>query len=250
MSPGAHGGICMAQVLLSMMAPLPPSASNPCSPAYDGMCALCPLSLQSLRLLWLVALSCRTPAGDSPLPADNAKAYFKRAKAHAAVWNEREAREDFMRVAHLDPAMAAAVKKELKQLGERMRKKHVEDRKRYQGLFQQPQGLWASKGQESGKVGNGAMLREEAPQGEVGVPETPGQGEQGSETKKAEQPGAGQAEQGTPRSGCGGAAPGGEAAQGQPVGAKVEVKDGTGLGEEGNLGTRGTEPESWNTLHE
>ncbi|NWH65611.1 AIPL1 protein, partial [Geococcyx californianus] len=67
---------------------------------------------------------------------DNAKAYFKRAKAHAAVWNEREAREDFLRVAHLDPSMAAAVKKELKQLGERMRKKHVEDRKRYQGLFQ------------------------------------------------------------------------------------------------------------------
>uniref|UniRef100_A0A669PV79 AIP/AIPL N-terminal FKBP-type PPIase domain-containing protein n=1 Tax=Phasianus colchicus TaxID=9054 RepID=A0A669PV79_PHACC len=67
---------------------------------------------------------------------DNAKAYFKRAKAHAAVWNEREAREDFLRVAHLDPAMAAAVKKELKLLGERMRKKHVEDRKRYQGLFQ------------------------------------------------------------------------------------------------------------------
>uniref|UniRef100_A0A8C3VCC7 AIP/AIPL N-terminal FKBP-type PPIase domain-containing protein n=1 Tax=Catharus ustulatus TaxID=91951 RepID=A0A8C3VCC7_CATUS len=68
---------------------------------------------------------------------DNAKAYFKRAKAHAAVWNEREAREDFQRVAHLDPSMAAAVKKELKQLGERMRKKHVEDRKRYQGLFHQ-----------------------------------------------------------------------------------------------------------------
>uniref|UniRef100_A0A8B9G223 AIP/AIPL N-terminal FKBP-type PPIase domain-containing protein n=1 Tax=Amazona collaria TaxID=241587 RepID=A0A8B9G223_9PSIT len=68
---------------------------------------------------------------------DNAKAYFKRAKAHAAVWNEREAREDFLRVAHLDPSMAAAVKKELKQLGERMRKKHVEDRKRYQGLFHQ-----------------------------------------------------------------------------------------------------------------
>uniref|UniRef100_A0A8B9CTH9 AIP/AIPL N-terminal FKBP-type PPIase domain-containing protein n=1 Tax=Anser brachyrhynchus TaxID=132585 RepID=A0A8B9CTH9_9AVES len=65
---------------------------------------------------------------------DNAKAYFKRAKAHAAVWNEREAREDFLRVADLDPAMAAAVKKELKQLGERMRKKHVEDRKRYQGV--------------------------------------------------------------------------------------------------------------------
>ncbi|XP_052529550.1 aryl-hydrocarbon-interacting protein-like 1 [Tympanuchus pallidicinctus] len=83
---------------------------------------------------------------------DNAKAYFKRAKAHAAVWNEREAREDFLRVAHLDPAMAAAVKKELKLLGERMRKKHVEDRKRYQGLFQQPRG---------GRAGMGGKQQEE-----------------------------------------------------------------------------------------
>ncbi|XP_074003600.1 aryl-hydrocarbon-interacting protein-like 1 [Numenius arquata] len=97
---------------------------------------------------------------------DNAKAYFKRAKAHAAVWNEREAREDFLRVAHLDPSMAAAVKKELKQLGERMRKKHVEDRKRYQGLFQPPRGPRVSEGQESGEVGNGAMLQKEAPQGD------------------------------------------------------------------------------------
>lgn len=62
------------------------------------------------------------------------------------MWNEREAREDFLRVAHLDPAMAAAVKKELKLLGERMRKKHVEDRKRYQGLFQQPRGGRAGVG--------------------------------------------------------------------------------------------------------
>uniref|UniRef100_A0A8B9QCJ9 AIP/AIPL N-terminal FKBP-type PPIase domain-containing protein n=1 Tax=Apteryx owenii TaxID=8824 RepID=A0A8B9QCJ9_APTOW len=50
----------------------------------------------------------------SPALPRNAKAHFKRAKAHAAVWNEREAREDFTRAAHLDPAMAAAVKKEMK----------------------------------------------------------------------------------------------------------------------------------------
>ncbi|XP_042334363.1 uncharacterized protein LOC121936308 [Sceloporus undulatus] len=68
----------------------------------------------------------------------NVKAYFKRAKAHAAVWNEKEARADFLRVAHLDPSLAAAVRKELKILGEKMRQKHVEDRKRYQGLFQHP----------------------------------------------------------------------------------------------------------------
>ncbi|XP_008936517.1 PREDICTED: aryl-hydrocarbon-interacting protein-like 1 [Merops nubicus] len=103
---------------------------------------------------------------------DNAKAYFKRAKAHAAVWNEREAREDFLRVAHLDPSMAAAVKKELKQLGERMRKKHVEDRKRYQGLFQSPPGPRASKGRERGEVGSGVMPQEESPRGDVGILET------------------------------------------------------------------------------
>ncbi|XP_071613509.1 aryl-hydrocarbon-interacting protein-like 1 isoform X2 [Heliangelus exortis] len=174
---------------------------------------------------------------------DNAKAYFKRAKAHAAVWNEREAREDFLRVAQLDPSMAAAVKKELKQLGERMRKKHVEDRKRYQRLFQAPQGPRASKEQESGEVGERAMRREGVPQGETGTPENPGQGEE-DEGNKEQQLGAEQAEQGTPGAGCGEAAPG-EAAQGQPAGTNVEVRDEMGLGKEANLGTCEAEPESW-----
>ncbi|KAM9227028.1 aryl-hydrocarbon-interacting protein-like 1 [Leptosomus discolor] len=174
---------------------------------------------------------------------DNAKAYFKRAKAHAAVWNEREAREDFLRVAHLDPSMAAAVKKELKQLGERMRKKHVEDRKRYQGLFQLPQRPRASERQESKEVGNGAMLQEEVPQGEAGLLETPGQGEWGARTEELEQPGADQAEQGNPRARCEEAAPRGEAAQRKP--AEVEARDGIGLREEANLGNCGAEPESW-----
>ncbi|XP_061302363.1 aryl-hydrocarbon-interacting protein-like 1 [Pezoporus flaviventris] len=168
---------------------------------------------------------------------DNAKAYFKRAKAHAAVWNEREAREDFLRVAHLDPSMAAAVKKELKQLGERMRKKHVEDRKRYQGLFQPPRGPQASKGQESREV-----LQEGAPQGEAGVPETPGQGEWGAGMGEAEQPGADQAEQGTHRAGGEGAAPG-VLTQGQA--AEVEGRGGTGVGEEENMGTSRAESGSW-----
>ncbi|XP_060106163.1 aryl-hydrocarbon-interacting protein-like 1, partial [Heteronotia binoei] len=66
---------------------------------------------------------------------ENVKAYFKRAKAHAAVWNEKEARTDFMRVTQLDPSLAAAVRKEMKLLGERMRKKYVEERKKYQGIF-------------------------------------------------------------------------------------------------------------------
>ncbi|KAM7042991.1 aryl-hydrocarbon-interacting protein-like 1 [Acridotheres tristis] len=176
---------------------------------------------------------------------DNAKAYFKRAKAHAAVWNEREAREDFQRVAHLDPSMAAAVKKELKQLGERMRKKHVEDRKRYQGLFQSSQGLKVREGQESRDMGDGA------PQGEAGVRETPpGQGEQGAETEVTEQRRAPQAEQGTPRAEGEGAAPGGKEARGEPVGEEAEGKGRTGVGEEENLGTCGAKPESLGTEEE
>ncbi|XP_069723593.1 aryl-hydrocarbon-interacting protein-like 1 isoform X2 [Phaenicophaeus curvirostris] len=170
---------------------------------------------------------------------DNAKAYFKRAKAHAAVWNEREAREDFMRVAHLDPSMAAAVKKELKQLGERMRKKHVEDRKRYQGLFQPAWGPRASGGQESGEVGDRAALKEKVPQGEAGVPESPGQG--------AGQPGADKGPSGARCEGAGlggdDAAPGGDAAQWQPAGKEVEVRDGTELREEASLGNYRAEPE-------
>uniref|UniRef100_A0A8B9CUP7 AIP/AIPL N-terminal FKBP-type PPIase domain-containing protein n=1 Tax=Anser brachyrhynchus TaxID=132585 RepID=A0A8B9CUP7_9AVES len=165
---------------------------------------------------------------------DNAKAYFKRAKAHAAVWNEREAREDFLRVADLDPAMAAAVKKELKQLGERMRKKHVEDRKRYQGLFQQPQGPRAGKGAAAGSGGQEG--EGERQQGEVGVLETQG-GEQDTGVGPS---GADEEEQGNPGDGHEEEAPGGDAAPGEPA----EVRDGMGQGEEANLGTCGAEPES------
>ncbi|KAK9393530.1 aryl-hydrocarbon-interacting protein-like 1 [Crotalus adamanteus] len=82
----------------------------------------------------------------------NVKAYFKRAKAHAAVWNEKEARADFLKAAQLDPSLAAAVRKELKILGERMRSKHVEDRKRYRDLFQQPVSKGASEGSEETSV--------------------------------------------------------------------------------------------------
>ncbi|XP_050821023.1 aryl-hydrocarbon-interacting protein-like 1 isoform X2 [Gopherus flavomarginatus] len=92
---------------------------------------------------------------------ENVKAYFKRAKAHAAVWNEKEAREDFLRVAQLDPSLGAAVKKELRLLGERMREKHVEERQRYQGLFQQPQLKGATKGKgQWGGDGNAGAGRE------------------------------------------------------------------------------------------
>ncbi|XP_024071960.2 aryl-hydrocarbon-interacting protein-like 1 isoform X1 [Terrapene carolina triunguis] len=135
---------------------------------------------------------------------ENVKAYFKRAKAHAAVWNEKEAREDFLRVAQLDPSLGAAVKKELRLLGERMREKHVEDRQRYQGLFQQPQlkGATEGKGQLGGDGNAGAGKQEGGNSGE-GREET-GLGTESSTGKEEEQDqGIARAEGGTREAGLG-----------------------------------------------
>ena len=45
--------------------------------------------------------------------SDNVKALFRRAKAHAAVWNIKEAQEDFAKANELDPSLESAIKKEL-----------------------------------------------------------------------------------------------------------------------------------------
>nr|XP_057939702.1 AH receptor-interacting protein [Doryrhamphus excisus] len=66
---------------------------------------------------------------------DNVKAYYKRAKAHAAVWNEAEARADFAKVLKLDPSLGPSVAKELRTMEERIRSKEKEEKGRYKGLF-------------------------------------------------------------------------------------------------------------------
>ncbi|XP_060014378.1 AH receptor-interacting protein isoform X1 [Lagenorhynchus albirostris] len=66
---------------------------------------------------------------------DNVKAYFKRGKAHAAVWNAREAQADFAKVLELDPALAPIVSRELRALEARIRQKDEEDRARFRGIF-------------------------------------------------------------------------------------------------------------------
>lgn len=66
---------------------------------------------------------------------DNVKAYYKRAKAHAAVWNETEARADFAKVLELDPTLGPSVAKELRAMEERIRSKEKEEKGRYKGLF-------------------------------------------------------------------------------------------------------------------
>lgn len=59
------------------------------------------------------------------------KGYYKRAKAHAAVWNEKEARRDFNMVAHLDVTLASLIHRELKALSERMKEKYWEEKETY-----------------------------------------------------------------------------------------------------------------------
>uniref|UniRef100_A0A672Q554 peptidylprolyl isomerase n=1 Tax=Sinocyclocheilus grahami TaxID=75366 RepID=A0A672Q554_SINGR len=66
---------------------------------------------------------------------DNVKAYFKRGKAHAAVWNEAEARADFAKVIELDPSLETSVAKELRTMEDRIREKQKEEKGRYKNLF-------------------------------------------------------------------------------------------------------------------
>ncbi|XP_028314346.1 AH receptor-interacting protein isoform X1 [Gouania willdenowi] len=66
---------------------------------------------------------------------NNVKAFYKRAKAHAAVWNEVEARADFAKVLVLDPSLGPSVSKELRVMEEKIRSKEREDKGRYKGLF-------------------------------------------------------------------------------------------------------------------
>uniref|UniRef100_A0A3Q2DZ80 peptidylprolyl isomerase n=1 Tax=Cyprinodon variegatus TaxID=28743 RepID=A0A3Q2DZ80_CYPVA len=74
-------------------------------------------------------------AASSPNSTNLNKAYYKRGKAHAAVWNEKEARADFAKVLELDPSLEASVNRELKALEERLRSKKQEEKGRYKGLF-------------------------------------------------------------------------------------------------------------------
>ncbi|XP_068444817.1 aryl-hydrocarbon-interacting protein-like 1 [Clinocottus analis] len=62
---------------------------------------------------------------------DCVKGYYKRAKAHAAVWNEKEARRDFNMVAHLDITLASLIGRELKALSDSMKEKYWEEKEQY-----------------------------------------------------------------------------------------------------------------------
>ncbi|KAM4585839.1 uncharacterized protein V3H82_004821 [Fundulus diaphanus] len=71
---------------------------------------------------------------------DCVKGYYKRAKAHAAVWNEKEARRDFSMVAQLDITLAALVRRELKALSERIKEKYWEEKEQYWNKLEKMEG--------------------------------------------------------------------------------------------------------------
>lgn len=66
---------------------------------------------------------------------ENVKALYRRAKAHAAVWNTDNAKEDFQKCAILDASLTASVNKELKLLADAIRQKDSEDKIKYQNIF-------------------------------------------------------------------------------------------------------------------
>ncbi|KAH9373434.1 AH receptor-interacting protein-like [Haemaphysalis longicornis] len=67
---------------------------------------------------------------------DNAKALFRRAKAHFGSWNPDECRADLLRLQQVDPTLSKVVRTELKKLEEEERKKKKEDSAKLVKLFQ------------------------------------------------------------------------------------------------------------------
>uniref|UniRef100_A0A3P9LIZ0 Aryl hydrocarbon receptor interacting protein like 2 n=1 Tax=Oryzias latipes TaxID=8090 RepID=A0A3P9LIZ0_ORYLA len=68
------------------------------------------------------------------------KGYYKRAKAHTAVWNEKEAQRDFKMVAQLDITLSSLVQRELRALSERMKEKYWEEKERYWNKLEKMKG--------------------------------------------------------------------------------------------------------------
>lgn len=67
---------------------------------------------------------------------DNAKALFRRAKAHFGSWNPDECRADLLRLQKIDPTLSKVVRTELKKLEEEERKKKKEDSAKLVKMFQ------------------------------------------------------------------------------------------------------------------
>lgn len=63
----------------------------------------------------------------------NVKAFFRRGKAYAAVWDVKEAKADFDKAVELDASLAKAAEREMKALMERVKEKDIEEKLRLKG---------------------------------------------------------------------------------------------------------------------
>lgn len=113
--------------------------------------------------------------------SDCVKAYYKRAKAHTAVWNEKEARRDFNTVAHLDITLASLVNRELKALSERMKEKYWEEKETYWNMLEK-------KGATNEEVANEREGEDKGKQGDSENVTTEIKGEVGEEKATEESP--------------------------------------------------------------
>lgn len=64
---------------------------------------------------------------------NHVKALYRRAKAHAAVWNVDESKKDYQRVLELDPSLNSIVKQELDNLNRLVKQKEHEYMNIYKG---------------------------------------------------------------------------------------------------------------------
>ncbi|XP_037317439.2 aryl-hydrocarbon-interacting protein-like 1 [Pungitius pungitius] len=82
---------------------------------------------------------------------DCVKGYYKRAKAHAAVWNEKEARRDFHMVANLDVTLASLIHRELRALSETMKEKYWEEKEKYWNMLEKKENQREDDEEEEGE---------------------------------------------------------------------------------------------------
>uniref|UniRef100_A0A3B4ZSG3 Aryl-hydrocarbon-interacting protein-like 1 n=1 Tax=Stegastes partitus TaxID=144197 RepID=A0A3B4ZSG3_9TELE len=115
------------------------------------------------------------------------KGYYKRAKAHAAVWNEKEARKDFNMVAHLDVTLASLVGRELKALSERMREKYWEEKDKYWNMLEKKENK-SDEEEEKEEEGHDDEEKEETEKGKEDLETTESKVKVGEENGSKESP--------------------------------------------------------------
>lgn len=93
--------------------------------------------------------------------SDCVKGYYKRAKAHAAVWNEKEARRDYNMVATLDVTLASLVGRELRAFSERVKEKYWEEKEAYWNMLEKKVGGDDTLAAEEERGDGGAQTRVE-----------------------------------------------------------------------------------------